>query len=691
VGNTGEGLQHTSSGWIALTDGGSGTPYGCAMKLTFEDLESLVWSYVNNIEGGEYDFTSLNPETTYLVQVRANYSDEGPSKWISTTFTTLPTCMVPTNLAVSNIDKRSADLTWTSNGEEGTWQICINGDEDNLIEVTENPYTLTDLEPETTYTVKVRAYCDEDDQSAWSRPITFTTKSGKEDPTDLAATEISATKATLNWTGYQDSYNVQYRTKATTIASEGSFYDDFESGSLTGWTAIRSGEGTEYTDWQVVNSETVFSNNSIPAHSGTNVIMGRSWSNSAYNVDNWLITPQVTLDGPLSYWVMDSGQYHEHYDVYVSTTFNPDEFNAEAFTKIYEPGDASGEWTQHTVDLSSYAGQQGYIAFRHTDYDQDFLFIDDVVIGTTEDIPAGEWVSATTTEPTLTISGLTPETEYEWQVQGIYADEAKGTTEWVDGPNFTTQVLNTIELADNDTEATQKNSEIITAYDGKACDVTLTGRTLYKDGLWNTICLPFDVTIEDSPLAGATAKTLSSASTSTSALYGTHIDLAFGEAVSKLEAGKPYIIKWDAAENIVAPVFEDVLIKDVSESDRTISMDNDNVKFIGYYDAMPITPANDNIFYMKAGKDEEGNDITKLVHTANNRTLMACRAYFEFSEEAAKLMFALNGDDEATGIVDLDREATTNSGWYTVDGKKLDKQPTRKGVYIQNGRAVVIK
>ena len=35
-----------------------------------------------------------------------------------------------------------------------------------------------------------------------------------------------------------------------------------------------------------------------------------------------------------------------------------------------------------------------------------------------------------------------------------------------------------------------------------SADVTLTGRTLYKDGAWNTICLPFDVTISGSVLDG---------------------------------------------------------------------------------------------------------------------------------------------------------------------------------------------
>jgi hypothetical protein len=34
IGNTGNGLQYTSSGWGTLLDSGAGTPYGCSMKLT---------------------------------------------------------------------------------------------------------------------------------------------------------------------------------------------------------------------------------------------------------------------------------------------------------------------------------------------------------------------------------------------------------------------------------------------------------------------------------------------------------------------------------------------------------------------------------------------------------------------------------------------------------------------------------
>ena len=47
------------------------------------------------------------------------------------------------------------------------------------------------------------------------------------------------------------------------------------------------------------------------------------------------------------------------------------------------------------------------------------------------------------------------------------------------------------------------NAEVIAKYDGQSVSkVTLSGRTLYKDGSWNTLCLPFDVALEGSPLAG---------------------------------------------------------------------------------------------------------------------------------------------------------------------------------------------
>ena len=43
---------------------------------------------------------------------------------------------------------------------------------------------------------------------------------------------------------------------------------------------------------------------------------------------------------------------------------------------------------------------------------------------------------------------------------------------------------------------------------GMPTNITLSGRKLYKDGKWNTLCLPFDMTMSGSVLDGATVKKL---------------------------------------------------------------------------------------------------------------------------------------------------------------------------------------
>ena len=58
----------------------------------------------------------------------------------------------------------------------------------------------------------------------------------------------------------------------------------------------------------------------------------------------------------------------------------------------------------------------------------------------------------------------------------------------------------TIELLDDDSsmEEGKKNADIIAEAkeEGKTVNVTLSGRTLYKDDGWNTLCLPFKLSAE---------------------------------------------------------------------------------------------------------------------------------------------------------------------------------------------------
>ena len=258
----------------------------------------------------------------------------------------------------------------------------------------------------------------------------------------------------------------------------------------------------------------------------------------------------------------------------------------------------------------------------------------------------------------------------------------------------TNQDANALALEDD-----AANSNVLALYDGQNTSVKLAGRTLYKDGEWNTICLPFNVTLADSPLAGATAKTLSTAT-----MTGTHVTLTFGDEETTLSAGVPYIIKWEKAadydvanadtRDIKNPVFNGVTVVNSTAAARTIEKADGHVKFIGYYDAFNITADDDDIYYMTAGNT--------LKHTGKTRTLKACRAYFQFSENIvnSSRQFVLDfGDDSTTGVSEMrneegvmgNEEVVNGAEWYTLDGVKLDKRPTKKGVYIYHGKKIVIK
>ena len=66
---------------------------------------------------------------------------------------------------------------------------------------------------------------------------------------------------------------------------------------------------------------------------------------------------------------------------------------------------------------------------------------------------------------------------------------------------------------------------------------------------------------------------------------------------------------------------------------------------------------------------------------------------------ALTLTLVLNfGEENTTGIVDAEanssffiHHSSFSEAWYTLDGRKLDKQPTKPGLYIHGGKKVVIK
>ena len=180
-------------------------------RLTWEsDATDFVVEYKEASEetwgpatanGNQAQLSGLTPETTYNARVKVDCGGGEYSVEKTVTFTTLPSCLVPTGFSRTNLTYQSVTLNWTS--EADAWIVAYKtADDEDFTEVpvTENPYTLTGLAPETAYTVKVRANCgSEDGLSAWTSTLSFTTLSACATPTNLTCTALTATTATLSW------------------------------------------------------------------------------------------------------------------------------------------------------------------------------------------------------------------------------------------------------------------------------------------------------------------------------------------------------------------------------------------------------------------------------------------------------------------------------------------------------------
>lgn len=91
-----------------------------------------------------------------------------------------PPCPRPNNLVDSNITTSSVDLAWVENGTATSWQIQYGPQNFSLgsgtiVNATTNPTTITNLNPNSTYSAYVRSTCSANDTSQWVGPISFNT------------------------------------------------------------------------------------------------------------------------------------------------------------------------------------------------------------------------------------------------------------------------------------------------------------------------------------------------------------------------------------------------------------------------------------------------------------------------------------------------------------------------------------
>ena len=247
----------------------------------------------------------------------------------------------------------------------------------------------------------------------------------------------------------------------------------------------------------------------------------------------------------------------------------------------------------------------------------------------------GEWTQQTVDSGELAalLSGLAKGTKYVVQVQAVMADGK--TSEWSPVEKFTTLGEGEIALYDD-----FDNRDVIEENNGKKVNVTLLGRTLYKDGTWNTLCLPFKVDgFVGTPLEGAKVMTLGDASYANGTLT-----LNFKDAET-IEAGKPYVVKWTKADdyvndnehNLYQPIFKDVVVSNVQNDVKT-----EAVFFKGLYNPLVIAKSGDKT------KLYIGADNT-LCYPEISFNINAFHAYFQLADRLINENLGdVNGDGAIT-------------------------------------------
>ncbi len=231
--------------------------------------------------------------------------------------------------------------------------------------------------------------------------------------------------------------------------------------------------------------------------------------------------------------------------------------------------------------------------------------------------------------------------------------------------------------------------------DGQIYSVTLSGRTLYKDGSWNTLCLPFNIVLAGSPLEGAVVKKM----LKTSNLDGNTLTLNFSDDPTIIEAGVPYIVKWEKPAgyddnpgnfDIQNPVFVVVTFKNADPESKKIVSNDEKVEFTGNYSPKTLE-AGEGIYYLGSGN--------KLYTPSSERTMNSFRACFYVDLSAAQNIkrITLNfGDDEVvTEILEVENfndnaydNANGEEGiMYNLAGQRVSSD--YKGVVIKNGIKVM--
>lgn len=240
------------------------------------------------------------------------------------------------------------------------------------------------------------------------------------------------------------------------------------------------------------------------------------------------------------------------------------------------------------------------------------------------------------------------------------------------------------------------NSSTISSANGAIRNVTI-NRTIYRDGNWNTICLPFKMTAtEVTEVFGEGTQVMGFSSSDYDEDTKT-LTLTF-YTNSIIDENEPFLIKTMANTDLTSfTVNKRTVTYSASPSQ---SPPNGKATFYGTYSPTALVTASTtdderkHLLYVGA----DGTLHIPAAYDANvahSGELKGFRAYFSVSDGCsyAKARSAGLGADDMVSAIEIivDGKKVEDDGiLYNLQGIRMEK-PAQGGIYIQNGKKVFIK
>ena len=217
------------------------------------------------------------------------------------------------------------------------------------------------------------------------------------------------------------------------------------------------------------------------------------------------------------------------------------------------------------------------------------------------------------------------------------------------------------------------NSTTISTNDTKMVTVNTT-RTL-TGGIWNTMCLPFDVTMNDMVLALGTNQNIQLRTFSS---YNNNVISFVNANATTIPAGTPFLIKLNTT--VKNPTFHSVTICNTEA--KSIGEEG-SVRFVGTYNPIDLATDGTNLFLTTRNT---------LASPASDKNRMnGMRAYIVvpsgFNPSNARIMMD-DGETTAISLMPSVAEATPRAT-YNLKGQRIEK--ARRGLYVVNGKLTLVK